>query len=156
MGTRAACRAGIQHPGRGGEVFHQPVAVAVDDDPRLGKACAQQSVTIACRHLMAMDQHQEATRQWLLQPFRQMDQQAPVLLRPFSGNVVVSEHRQHTAQAGLELGENGGVTDVSAVHGEIAAVHNLLDARIERAVGIGQKRDAHLGHGRDRVQEHLD
>lgn len=152
MGARAARRAGIEDPGDGPEVFRQLVAVPVDDDARERKAQAQQAVTIARRHLMSMDQHQGTARQWLLQPLGQVDEQTPILLRPFAGDVVVAEHRQHPSQPGLELGQDGGVTDIAAMHRDVAAGHDLLDARIKRAMGVGQQGDPHLCHGRDSVQ----
>ena len=122
------------------------MAVSIDDRPGLRKTSAQQAVTIARIGLMTVDHDQMSAGQRLIQPFRQMDEQLPIFLRPFARDIVIAEHRQHPPQAGLKQGEGGGMSDVAAMHGQIALTHKLLNARIERAVSIGQDGDAHALH----------
>lgn len=128
------------------------MTMAIDDGAGLRKASAQQPMTIARHGLMAVDHDQMAARQWLIQPLGQMNEQRAILRRPFARDIVIAEHRQHPTQPGLDLGQDGGMTDVPAMHGQIAGGDDVLDARIERTVGVGQNGDPHQRHGRDSIQ----
>lgn len=153
MGARTAGRARVDDPGQGIQVQRQAVAVSVDDGAGLRETPAQQSVAVAGGDLMAVDHGQTAAGQGLIQPLREMDQQTPVFFRPFAGDVVVAEDRHDPAEPRLELGQDGGAADVPAVDRQIAAGDDLLDAGIERAVGVGQDGDTHLIQGREAVLE---
>ncbi len=141
MRARTPGRARVKNPGPGVDIHRQSMAVSIDDRPGRRKTSAQQAVTIARIGLMTVDHDQMSAGQRLIQPFRQMHEQLAIFLRPFARDIVIAEHRQHPPQPGLKLGEDGGMSDVAAMHGQVALAHQLLDARIERAVRIGQDGD---------------
>ena len=151
MSARASGRAGVDDPGNGVNIQRQQMTVAVDNGAGARKASAQQVMAMARRGLMAVDHDQMSARQWLIQPLGQMNEQRAIFRRPFARDIVVTEHRQHPTQPGLDLGQDGGVTDVPAMYGQITALDDFADARIERTVGVGQDGDPHQWHDRDSV-----
>lgn len=146
MRARTPGRARVEDPGPSVDLQQQPMTVSIDDCPGMRETSAQQSVTIARIGLMTVDHHQMPARQRLIKPFRQMHEKLPIFLRPFARDIVIAEHRQHSPQPGLKLGEDGGMSDVAAMHGQIALTHEFLDARIKRAVSIGQDGDTQSIH----------
>ncbi len=152
MGARASGSAGIDDPGRGVEIHGQQMTVTINDGAGARKTSPQQTMTMTCRDLMAVNHDQAPAGQWLFQAFGEMNEQRAILCRPFARHIVVAEDSQHPAESRLDLGEDGGVTDVPAMHGQIAALDDFPDARIECTVGVGQNGDTHQRHGRNSIQ----
>lgn len=155
MRTRTPGGTRVQHPRRRLKVFDEPMAMAVDDRTDFGEAGAQQPMPIPRRHLMTVNHRELAAGQRLLDPFRQVDQQLAVLLRPLAGDIIVAKDGEHAPKPGLQLREDGRATDVATVHGQIAPGNDLLDTRVDRPVSIRKERNPHLCHGCDLFQKNL-
>lgn len=84
-----------------------------------------------------------------------MHEQLPIFLRPFTRDIIVAKHGQYPPEAGLELGQDGGVTDVTAMDGQITLTHDILNARIECAMSIGEDGDTHPIHARNLIRKSL-
>lgn len=153
MCARAPGGSRVDDPRRGVDIQGQQMTMTVNDGARARKASAQQPMTITRRSLVAVDDDQMSAGQRLVQPLGQMDEQRAIFRRPFARDIVIAGHCQHATQPGLDLGKDGGVTDVAAMHSQIAALDDVADARIQCAMGVGQNGDPHQRHGRDSVQK---
>lgn len=139
MGARAASRTGVQHPRQTLAVRHHAVAMAINDDPRLGIASAQAFMTASGGHAVTVLHHQEPAWQLDLGALGNPLKQRLLLGRPFAVDIIVAAHRIHLPQARLQAGQHGNRADIPAMHGDVAVRHQRQHARVDLAMGIGEQ-----------------
>lgn len=141
MGAHPAGGAGIHHPGPGIAIRHQPMAMAIDDHPRLRIAAAQALMATRSGHAMAVFHDQKPAGQFNTRPFGDTLEKPVLLWRPFAVDIVVAAHGIDLSQSRLQTGQRRHRTDITAMHGKIGIAHQIKHPRIDLAMGIGKQGD---------------
>lgn len=149
IGTRTPAGPGIEHPGPGAAITHEPVAVSVYHRTGVGIAASQPRMALRRpTGPMSVHHHQMPARQLDIRFLGEHAQYVVVPVAPVRVVIVVTAHRKNRRSRSFQRFKHGGAANVSGMNDEVAGMHPRGDARVQIAVAVGHQADSYpFGHG---------
>ena len=128
------------------------MAVTEDDCCRVPSLLAQAPVSSARRQTMPVHDPELSARQVDGRRLREPIEYRPVGGGPVTRCVVIASHGHNPRMILRKRFKNALGTDIARVHHEIAGPCDFGDARVQPAMGIGEKGNMHgFGHPRSGI-----